>query len=85
MKTGSHLIKKIVLASIVFYQRIFSPQTGIAASFFAASSGCRFYPTCSQYTYEAIEQYGVFKGVRLAGRRLMRCHPYHEGGIDLVP
>ena len=46
---------------------------------------CRFYPTCSAYAYEAIERFGVFKGCYLAVKRLLKCHPLHKGGIDLVP
>lgn len=46
---------------------------------------CRFYPTCSAYAYEAIERFGVFKGCYLAIKRLLKCHPFHKGGIDLVP
>ena len=46
---------------------------------------CRFYPTCSQYAYTAIERFGFFKGCFLAVKRLLKCHPFCKGGIDLVP
>jgi putative membrane protein insertion efficiency factor len=46
---------------------------------------CRFFPTCSEYALEALERYGFLRGVGLTMRRLLRCHPYHPGGIDPVP
>ncbi len=45
---------------------------------------CRFYPTCSQYALEAIEKYGALKGSFLAIKRILKCHPFHEGGYDPV-
>ncbi|MDP6647729.1 MAG: membrane protein insertion efficiency factor YidD [Dehalococcoidales bacterium] len=45
-------------------------------------SSCRFLPTCSQYTYEAISRYGFVSGVWRGVRRLLRCHPFHSGGYD---
>jgi putative membrane protein insertion efficiency factor len=45
---------------------------------------CRFYPSCSQYTIEAVEKFGPMKGILLGVRRLSRCHPFCEGGIDPV-
>jgi len=69
-------MQAIVLALIRFYQRAISP--GLPPS-------CRFTPTCSQYSYEAIGRYGVWRGGWLAVRRILRCHPFHPGGYDPVP
>jgi len=46
---------------------------------------CRFYPTCSQYAIEAISRYGILKGAILSSKRLLKCHPFHPGGVDPVP
>jgi putative membrane protein insertion efficiency factor len=46
---------------------------------------CRFYPSCSEYAHIAVERHGAARGICLAARRLARCHPWHPGGIDLVP
>jgi putative membrane protein insertion efficiency factor len=77
---GISKIKKVfTISALLFiraYQVLISPVLGPA---------CRFYPTCSAYAYEAISKYGVFKGSYLAFLRLMRCHPFHPGGIDPVP
>ena len=45
---------------------------------------CRFTPTCSEYMMDAIEKHGLWKGVGLGAKRLLRCHPFHEGGFDPV-
>jgi hypothetical protein len=70
------ITQKIVLGLIRVYQRVLSPLLG---------SNCRFYPTCSHYTYEAIAKYGVVKGGWMGLRRIGRCHPWHAGGFDPVP
>lgn len=77
-------MKKIMLKLIKIYQKTFSKDTGWLA-FFYSERTCRFYPTCSQYTYEAIEKFGVVKGSFLGLKRIVRCHPWNPGGIDKVP
>lgn len=69
-------MKKLCLSMIRFYQRCISPLTPAA---------CRFTPTCSQYTFEAIEKYGVIKGCWLGLKRICRCHPWGGSGYDPVP
>ena len=69
-------MKKILILLIRFYQKFISPM-------FPAK--CRFYPTCSQYTLEAVKEHGAIKGTYLGIRRILKCHPFHEGGYDPVP
>ncbi len=69
-------MKRIALALIRFYQRTVSRDLPPA---------CRFVPSCSEYAYEAIAKYGLWKGGRLALKRLSRCHPFSPGGYDPVP
>jgi len=61
---------------IRLYQRLLSPILG---------RNCRYLPTCSQYAYEAVGEYGVIKGGWMGIRRLGRCHPWRDGGYDPVP
>ncbi len=70
------LSKRFAVALIRGYQLTLSPYLG---------RQCRFYPTCSHYALEAIEQHGLRRGTLLALKRLSRCHPFHSGGVDLVP
>ena len=71
------MIKRLFLAMIRFYQRCIIPMHAPC---------CRFSPTCSQYSLEAITKYGALKGGYLAVRRIMRCHPFYKGDpYDPVP
>jgi len=69
-------MKKAVLFIIRGYKILLSPLLG---------HHCRFHPTCSSYAYEAIQKYGLLKGILLGTKRLLRCHPFHSGGVDPVP
>jgi putative membrane protein insertion efficiency factor len=69
-------MKHLALAVIHGYQRWISP--------FLPPS-CKYYPSCSQYAYDAIAKYGLLKGGALAAWRLLRCNPYSKGGFDYVP
>ncbi|PIV62338.1 membrane protein insertion efficiency factor YidD, partial [Candidatus Roizmanbacteria bacterium CG01_land_8_20_14_3_00_33_9] len=51
---------------------------------FLTDQVCRFHPTCSQYTYQAVEKYGSLKGLWLGFKRIIRCHPWNKGGFDPV-
>ena len=70
-------MKRILLSCIRFYQKHLSGLKGY--------SSCKFYPTCSKYSIEAIEKYGAFKGGILALKRIIRCNPFSKGGYDPVP
>lgn len=69
-------MRAILIVLIRGYQLLLSPLLG---------NHCRFYPSCSQYAREAIERHGALRGGWLAIRRVLRCHPWHPGGIDPVP
>ncbi|MGR9043721.1 MAG: membrane protein insertion efficiency factor YidD [Gammaproteobacteria bacterium] len=66
----------LLIAIIKFYKYFISPLLG---------NHCRFYPSCSSYALEALHVHGAAKGSYLTLRRLLRCHPLHEGGLDPVP
>lgn len=77
-------MKKAVLLLIKLYQKTLSLDHGIL-SYFYSERFCRFHPSCSQYTYEAVDKYGMIKGGWLGLKRIARCHPWNPGGVDLVP
>ena len=76
MEKSNFSMRKTVFILIRFYQRWVSPLF---------PPHCRYIPSCSQYTIEAVEQYGAARGLTMGLRRLIRCHPFHPGGYDPVP
>jgi hypothetical protein len=73
-------MRKAVMALIRLYQKTISPDHGWFSG--GKQRVCRFYPTCSEYTYQAVEKYGVIKGAAKGGWRIMRCNPFSKGGPD---
>ena len=80
MRKVAGAVSRTIVAGLVVlvrgYQKLISPLIG---------PHCRFAPTCSQYAVEALAQHGVVRGLGLAVRRILRCHPFSEGGLDPVP
>ncbi|MBB2184740.1 membrane protein insertion efficiency factor YidD [Lachnospiraceae bacterium MD1] len=70
-------MRRILVILIKGYRKYISPLK--------RTSTCIYTPTCSLYAIEALEKYGALKGTYLAVRRVLRCHPFHEGGYDPVP
>lgn len=77
------IVQKIAVHTIRLYQRTLSPDTGWF-SYRYPYGACRFTPTCSTYTLQAIERRGVLLGTLLGMRRVLRCHPWQAGGFDPV-
>jgi putative membrane protein insertion efficiency factor len=69
-------MRLVLIAIIKFYKYFISPLLG---------NRCRFYPSCSSYSLEALQLHGAIIGSYLTLKRLLKCHPFHEGGIDPVP
>jgi uncharacterized protein len=69
------VVRKILVAPIRVYQRLISPLLG---------DTCKYYPSCSQYAAQAIERFGILRGLVLAAWRLLRCNPWSHGGFDPV-
>ena len=72
---AARIARSIVIAPIVFYQRFISP---------GLPRRCRYEPTCSRYGVQAIQRYGILRGLVLAGWRVLRCNPWSPGGFDPV-
>jgi putative membrane protein insertion efficiency factor len=69
------MLTKLLIAGIRLYQLFISPLTG---------RSCRFYPTCSHYSIQSLQQYGALRGALRSLRRIARCHPFHPGGYDPI-
>lgn len=77
-------MKQFALSLIKLYQKSNAIKFLLFPLFIFDASTCKFQPTCSRYTYEAIEKHGVFKGIGMGARRIGRCHPWSRGGFDPV-
>ena len=76
MATTSPILRRFVIGLINIYRFAISPLIG---------PRCRFMPTCSEFTHDAIQVHGTCKGIFLGVKRLLKCHPWHSGGYDPVP
>lgn len=76
MAKDKRILYRLITGPIRFYQAIISPFLG---------PRCRFYPSCSDYAIDAINEFGLMKGFFLSLYRLLRCHPFSKGGHDPVP
>lgn len=68
-------MKQVLVGLIRLYQLFISPLKG---------QSCRFYPTCSEYSVQALQKYGLIKGIWKSIKRILKCHPFHPGGHDPV-
>jgi putative membrane protein insertion efficiency factor len=75
-KTTHQVLKRVLLALLHIYQHTLSLFLGPC---------CRFFPSCSSYALQSIERFGVLEGMKLAWKRLIKCHPFNPGGYDPVP
>ncbi|MBP9852003.1 MAG: membrane protein insertion efficiency factor YidD [Candidatus Pacebacteria bacterium] len=83
MQRIKKITKQVVIALIRGYQRFLSPDHSFLKYVFQKRI-CRFHPTCSDYSIEAIEKYGLRKGIPMSLKRISKCHPFSDGGYDPV-
>jgi len=76
------LARQLLIIPVRLYQWLLSP---LKTALFGAAGRCRFTPSCSAYAVEALQKHGAMRGLWLAGRRLLRCHPWGDFGPDPVP
>ena len=75
-------MRRLVLKLIRFYQKYLAFDSGFLKFLFLTDKACRFQPTCSEYAYQAIKTYGIIQGSQLGLKRILRCHPWSQGGSD---
>ncbi|MBR5227061.1 MAG: membrane protein insertion efficiency factor YidD [Clostridia bacterium] len=75
MRKSKEFLKEVCIYIISFYQKHISGLFG---------NKCRFYPSCSEYTKQAIDKYGIIKGIFKGIRRILKCNPFHRGGVDFL-
>ncbi len=73
-------MKYIFLKTIYLYKKVLSP----VLHYLVPGCGCRFYPTCSEYTCQAVKKYGAIGGLYKGIKRIIRCHPFNKGGYDPI-
>jgi len=77
------MLQSLTLRAIKFYQQTLSPDHGQLARFWPAGY-CKYQPSCSEYGYQAIAKYGLFRGSMLTAWRILRCNPFSKGGSDPI-
>jgi putative membrane protein insertion efficiency factor len=75
-------MKKLILFLIRLYQRYLSFDRGLFRFLLVADKACRFYPSCSEYSYQAVQKYGIIAGSLKSFKRIIKCHPLSQGGLD---
>lgn len=78
------MLKQFVLLTIRFYQKFLNFNNPFMRMLFLTDRACRFTPTCSDYMYQAIQQYGILRGLTMGVKRIVRCNPLSAGGYDPV-
>lgn len=78
-------MKKLILKLIRLYQKTKFFRSSFIKQLYLTDTNCRFTPTCSEYTYQAVDKYGAIKGIYIGILRIIRCHPWNKGGYDPIP
>lgn len=78
-------MRKLALTAIKAYKKSWFFRSPILRYLYLSDAECRFQPTCSEYTYQAIERYGIIRGSLLGLKRITKCHPWSKGGYEPIP